>query len=130
MNGKGPVHFRDLIPKDFYFVQILRNAEVDDRLLSMKILTRLILDEESLEDFSISQTQAIFTWAMENLLEAKIMPVENWLQTAFHLCKQRWDSSVDWLENQPVPKILLMIDIVNSHVKAQDAEMKKSARKR
>ncbi len=111
-------------------MQILRNAEVDDRQLSMKILTRLILDEESLEDFSISQTQAIFTWAMENLLEAKIMPVENWLQTAFHLCKQRWDSSVDWLENQPVPKILLMIEIVNSHVKAQEAEMKKSARKR
>jgi hypothetical protein len=58
------------------------------------------------------------------------MPLEQWLTTAFHLCKQRWDSSIDWLESQPVPKVLLMIDIVNAHVKAQEAEMKKAARKK
>jgi hypothetical protein len=58
------------------------------------------------------------------------MPVENWLETAFHLCTQRWDSSIEWMELLPVPKVLLMIEIVNKHVKAQEAEMKKSARKK
>lgn len=58
------------------------------------------------------------------------MSVEAWLETAFHLCKQRWDSSIEWLEIQPVPKILLMVDIVNKFVKEQNDEMKKSARKK
>ena len=57
------------------------------------------------------------------------MTVEQWMETAFHLCKQRWDSSIDWLETQPVPKILLMIDIVNKFVKEQEEEMKRASRK-
>ena len=130
MNGKGPAHFRDITPKDFYFVQILRNEDPDDNFLASKILSRLVLDEEALENFTISETRNLFSWAMENLLSEKIMTLENWLTTAFHLCKQRWDSSIDWLESQPVPKVLLMIDIVNAHVKAQEAEMKKAARKK
>ena len=80
--------------------------------------------------YSLSETQKIFGWAVENLLSRKIMTVESWLQTAYHLCKQRWDESIEWLETQPVPKILLMIEIQNDFVKAQEAEMKKSSKKR
>ena len=130
MNGKGPAHFRDLTPKDFYYIQIERNEDPDDEHLAVKILGRLVLDEESLDNFTLGETQKLFDWALENLLAEKIMTLEHWLTTAFHLCKQRWDQSIDWLESQPVPKILLMIDIVNAHAKAQEAEMKKSAKKR
>ncbi len=129
MNDKGPIRFRDLIPKDFYFIQILRNAETSDKDMAFAILTRLLLDEETLDSLSINETQKAFSWALESLLEAKIMPVENWLQTAFHLCKQRWDESIEWMETLPVPKILLMIDISNQHAKDQEAAMKKSSRK-
>ncbi len=58
------------------------------------------------------------------------MKVEQWLELAFHLCKQRWDSSVDWLENQPVSKILLMADIQSKFVEKQNEENKKAARRR
>jgi hypothetical protein len=129
VNGRGPVHFRDLTPKDFYFIQVLRNTEVSDKDLAFAILSRLLLEEESLDSLSIFETQKTFEWALDNLLTEKIMPVENWLETAFHLCKQRWDESIEWMETLPVPKILLMIDIVNRHAKDQEAAMKKASRK-
>jgi hypothetical protein len=56
--------------------------------------------------------------------------VENWLEVSFHLCKQRWDSSVDWLETQPMSKIFAMLDIVKSHVESQNDEIKKSSRRK
>ena len=130
MNHKGPIHFRDLTPKDFYFIQILQNEGTDDAEMAIAVVSRVLLDEISLEQLSIHETRKAFEWAMENVLREKIMTVENWLQTAFHLCKQRWDSSIEWMETLPVPKILLMIEILNQHIKAQEAEMKKSAKKR
>ena len=117
-----------MTPKDFYFIQVLRNAGSSDKDLAFAILSRLLLEEENLDSLSIHETQKTFEWAMENLLSEKVMPVESWLETAFHLCKQRWDESIEWMENQPVPKILLMIDIVNRHVKEQEAAMKKASR--
>ena len=98
--------------------------------MTIEVVTRVLLDEQSLEHLTIFETQKAFEWAMENVLKERIMSVENWLQTAFHLCKQRWDSSIEWLETLPVPKILLMIEILNQHVKAQEAEMKKAGKKR
>lgn len=130
VNERGPVHFRDIIPKDFYFIQILKNSEVSNNDLSIQILSRLLLDESSLDSLSISETRKTFEWALENLLSEKIMTIESWLQTAFHLCKQRWDSSIEWLETLPVPKLLLMIEILNQFAKDQDTAMKKSARKK
>ncbi len=129
MNGRGPLHFRDLTPKDFYFIQVLQNAGTPDELMGVAVVSRVLLDEEALESLNIGETRKAFEWAMENVLKEKIMTVEGWLQTAFHLCKQRWDSSIEWMETLPVPKILLMIEIVNQHNKAQEAEMKKAKRK-
>ena len=130
MDGKGPIHFRDLTPKDFYFIQILQNEKADEADMAVAIVGRVLLDEVPLEQLTINQTRKAFEWAMENVLRERIMTVEGWLQTAFHLCKQRWDSSIEWMETLPVPKILLMIEILNQHIKAQEAEMKKSAKKR
>jgi hypothetical protein len=69
-------------------------------------------------------------WIAENLLEKNILSVENWLEIAYHLCKQRWDSSVDWLEGQPMSKITAMIEVVKKHAEDQEKEMKKSSRRR
>ena len=49
---------------------------------------------------------------------------------AFHLCKQRWDDSIDYLERQPMSKVLLMMRIQSTFNEKQEREMKKSARKR
>jgi len=120
-----PVHFRELCPKDFYLAQILRDKEGSILLL----LDRLTLEDSALDNFSTKQARKLLDWVVEELLSEKIMTVENWLESSYHLCKQRWDSSVDWLETQPISKILTMISIVNKHVEQQEAQMKKSARR-
>ena len=119
------MHFRELCPKDFYLAQILR----DKKETPISLLFRLILNHEALDNYSIAQTQKMFDWAMTNLFEEKVMSVENWLEIAFHLCKQRWDNSIDWLEMQPISKILAMIDIVEKFNKAQQDAIKKTGKK-
>jgi hypothetical protein len=69
-------------------------------------------------------------WAEKSLFEEKIFSVENWLETAFHLCKQRWDSSIDWMEQQPISKILAMTQILKKFAEEQSDEMKKSRKRR
>ena len=130
MNERGPVHFRDLTPKDFYYIQVLQNEKLPDSEVAIAMVTRVLLEEESLEQLSVFETRKAFEWVAENVLAARVMTVESWLQTAFHLCKQRWDSSIEWMETLPVPKILLMVEILNQHVKAEEAAMKKSSKKR
>lgn len=130
MNERGPVHFRDLTPKDFYYIQVLQNEKLPDSEVAIAMVTRVLLEEEPLEQLSVFETRKAFEWVAENVLAARVMTVESWLQTAFHLCKQRWDSSIEWMETLPVPKILLMVEILNQHVKAEEAAMKKSSKKR
>jgi hypothetical protein len=72
----------------------------------------------------------VIKWVVETLLDKTVLTVENWLEVAYHLCKQRWDSSVDWLETQPMSKINAMIDIVKRNAEEQEAQMKKTARKK
>jgi hypothetical protein len=126
IEGAEAFHFREVTPKDFYFAQILRQ---NDRSY-MELIIRLLLNPEILEYSSITYTRAVIKWGVETLLDQTVLTVENWLEVAFHLCKQRWDSSIDWLENQPMSKINAMIDIMKTHAEEQEKEMKKNARKK
>jgi len=123
----GPTfHLREIRPKDFYFAQILRQKEES----YLHLLSRLLLNPEVLEHASMPQTRAMFKWVSENILNESVLTVENWLEVAYHLCKQRWDSSVDWLEEQPMSKIQTMIQIVKNHAEEQEKEAKKSAKRK
>lgn len=125
--GSGPsFHVRELCPKDFYFAQILRQKEASH----LQLVSRLILNQEILDNVSARESTAVFKWIFENVLEQNVFSVENWLELSYHLCKQRWDSSVDWLEAQPMSKIQAMIQIVQKHAEEQEKEMKKSARRK
>jgi hypothetical protein len=125
VDNHPPIHLRELCPKDFYLAQILR--EKDDNILPL--LDRITLDDSSLDNFSVAQAKKLLDWVINELFLEKVMTVESWLEAAYHLCKQRWDSSVDWLEAQPMSKILTMISIVNKHADQQEAQMKKSSRR-
>lgn len=94
------------------------------------MVERLLVNPEVLHEATSQQTRVVLKWVIENLLDKTILTVENWLEVAYHLCKQRWDSSIDWLENQPMSKINLMIDIIKRHNEEQEKEMKKNARRR
>lgn len=117
----GPIHIREVIPKDFYFTQILRNQDKGFLLL----IERLILNSECLDEMPASTFRALVNWAAEDLLKESVYSVEDWMELGFHLCKQRWDSSMDWLETQPMSKIKVMLDIVNKFAEAQKKEMSK-----
>ncbi len=93
-------------------------------------MERLLVNPNTLDEATSQQTRMVFKWAIENLLDKTILTVENWLEVAYHLCKQRWDSSIDWLETQPMSKINLMIDIIKRHNEEQEKEMKKNARRK
>lgn len=94
------------------------------------MISRLIQNKDDLVYFSLPQTEKIFKWIGEEVINEKILTVENWLEVSFHLCKQRWDSTVDWLETQPMSKILTMINIVENFAEKQEQEIKKSSRRK
>lgn len=96
----------------------------------MPLIARLILNPDELQSYSLPQTDVIIDWIGKEVLDGKILTVENWLEVSFHLCKQRWDSSVDWMEKQPMSKILTMINIVEDFAEKQEEEIKKASRKR
>lgn len=96
----------------------------------MELVERLILNSEILDECTSRQTRKVVEWVAETLLDKTVLSVENWLEVAYHLCKQRWDSSVDWLEAQPMSKINAMIEVVKKHAEDQEKEMKKKARRR
>jgi hypothetical protein len=123
----GPTfHFREITPKDFYLAQVLRQSERSQ----LELVERLLVSDYVLDEATASQTRQAIKWAIETLLDKTILTLENWLEVAYHLCKQRWDNSIEWLETQPMSKINLMIDIVKKHADEQEKAMKKNARKK
>jgi hypothetical protein len=119
-------HIREVRPKDFYFAQILRQNERSQ----LELFERLLLNPEVLEITSSFHTKRVLRWAVNSLLNQTVLTVENWLEVAFHLCKQRWDSSIDWLELQPMSKINAMISVMKNHAEEQEKEMKKAGKRR
>lgn len=126
MGEQGPFHFREVTPKDFYFAQVLRQREAG----FVPLLLRLLLNEEILDEVPLRTFTRAIDWAVENIVDRNVLTVENWLETAYHLCKQRWDSSIEWLETQPMSKVMLMVQIVQKHGEEQEAAAKKAARKK
>lgn len=125
--------FRELIPKDYYFFSLINNdyPDITQNLLSILLIQRLAgLNDEDLNHLPARYVKPISDWMGPELLNDKVMKVDQWLELAFCLCKQRWDSSIEWLENQPVSKILLMAKIQSDFISKQNEESKRAARKR
>jgi hypothetical protein len=93
------------------------------------LIARLIKNPEDLSYLKFSHAQKLFSWIAEEVVKEKVLSVENWLEVSFHLCKQRWDSSVDWLEQQPMSKVLAMVQVVEDFGRRQEEEMKKSSKR-
>jgi hypothetical protein len=125
VNDHVVFHLREVSPKDFYFAQVLRQSERSQ----IALVERLIVNPEVLDEASSADTRKVIAWVCGNLLDGTVLTVENWLEIAFHLCKQRWDQSVDWLELQPMSKINAMISVMKNHAEEQEKLMKKSRKK-
>lgn len=92
-------------------------------------MIRLIQNQEVLDQLTSSQFRDLANWIADNLLNESVMSPENWMEVAFHLNKQRWDSAIDWLENQPMSKIKLMMEINKKTAEDTQKEMKSRRRK-
>lgn len=96
----------------------------------VELVLRLLLNQGVLDVTSARSLRQVLKWVTENLLNEKLLTVENWMEISFHLCKQRWGPEMDWLEVQPMSKVLMMVDILQKHVERENSEIKKSSRRK
>jgi hypothetical protein len=119
-------------PRDFYWFALLENEFSDASPVVTNLQTLAILmggDETDLLHVPKSAIAPLLWWMSKNLLEEKVMKLDQWYETAFHLCKQRFDTTMDWMETQPISKILLMVQVITKYAKEQEREMRKARRK-
>ncbi len=123
---------REVRPKDFYWFTLIENdwPDMDPGSKLLFSLALLLEGEENLDLVPVSVLPPLMDWMTKELLHERVMTVQAWLETAFHLQKQRWDDSIDWLEEQPMSKVLLMTSIQSKFCEDQEREMKKNSRKR
>ena len=110
----GGLIFRELRPKDFYTIKLqeenLDFLEIERQLMILKML-HVSNRDDVLENLTVQHFKVLLEWLIKNLLDEKLMRIEDWLLIAFNLQKQRWGADLSWLENQPLPKILAMIEV-------------------
>lgn len=135
VDGKFTVTLREVCPRDFYWFSLVENdfPDISPTLMNVLILVLLTdLDEDSDQLYLIpnSSLTPLMEWTMRELITEKVMKLDQWFEMAYHLCKQRWNDSVEWLELQPMSKILLMSRVVSKFVAEQNREMKSASRKK
>ena len=133
MDGESTYLFREVCPRDYYWFSLLENDFKDCSPVITNLQTLAMLmdgDEDDLLIIPKTHVSVLVWWMTSTLLDEKIMKLDQWYETAFHLCKQRFDVTIDWMESQPVSKILLMTQVVTKYAKEQEREMKKSRRKK
>lgn len=124
---------RELRPKDFYFFSLIENDYPDitqNHLIILVIMRLCDLTEDDLLKIPSRYIEPLARWMGTEILEEKVMRLDQWLEMAFHFCKQRWDQSLGWLEDQPVSKILVMAKILTDFVEKQNNDTKRATRKR
>lgn len=121
LGSYNPIWIREVKPKDFYLAQIIRSKEGS----IVPLIKRLVQNKEVIDDLSVTDFKLFINWTVDNILSDSVLTVENWMEVSFHLCKQRWDSSMDWLENQPMSKIRAMIDVTEKYVEEQNDQIKR-----
>lgn len=105
--------FRDLTPKDFYYMAALDEEQLNlsDLEKSVLLMGSMCLSPQELPLLPMWQFNLVSQKFVSSVMNEKIMSLEAWLETGFHLCKNRWGSDLDWLEEQPMSKIVTMMNI-------------------
>ena len=86
-------------------------------------------DDNDLDLISARCISPLVWWIQNNLISEKVMGLNDWLTSAYHLQKERWTDSIEWMETQPMSKILLMFNIHKKAVENHNKEMKRASRK-
>lgn len=94
----------------------------------MGLVLRLMLSPDNLDSMPAESFRALSRWVSETILNETILTPESWMEIAFHLNKQRWDSGIDWLDEQPMTRIKRMIEINQKVAEDQREELKRSGK--
>jgi hypothetical protein len=129
------VILREVCPRDFYWFALVENdfPDIKPQLLNLLLLIMLMEDGDDnhhLEEIPVRNLNPLVWWMQENLISGKVMSLTDWLTSAFHLSKERWTDSVEWMESQPMSKVLLMFNIHKKYVEDHNKEMKRASRKK
>lgn len=118
---------REIRPSDFYLISSWRKDGIPETRIRFKILLLLSLGEfrAFLKNASAKEAMSLLKWLQEELLDGQLMEPKNWLELAYVLSKERWNSSLDWLESQPISKVLAMYDVSLDCYEKQKAAMKR-----
>lgn len=118
---------REIRPSDFYLISSWRKDGTPETRIRFKILLLLSLGEfrAFLKNASAKEAMSLLKWLQEELLDGQLMEPKNWLELAYVLSKERWNSSLDWLESQPISKVLAMYDVSLDCYEKQKAAMKR-----
>lgn len=98
--------FRVLTPKDFYQIEYFELNPCD-------ILGLLCDNQDVYNSLPLRIYFKLYTILERELLYGRIYGVKDWLDSAFYLLGKKWDSNLDWLESQPIDKVIVMIEILN-----------------
>lgn len=135
MDGELSFVFREICPRDFYWFALVENdfPDIDSSLFVILVIALLLdLPEDHPDIAAIPKRSlsALYWWISKEILEEKLMKVDQWFKLSFHLCKQRFDNTMEWFEEQPMSKILLMTSVMSNYADEQNKEMKKASRRK
>lgn len=127
--SKTKIKIREICPKDFYQIQIWRNSEdMEDSDFIFNLLAMVMIfptnKKTTLGNLSIKDWNSLTLWVTKNIVTEKIFTVEDWLTQAFYLLRERWNDSLDWLEKQPITKILFMLEVLKGHAERIRSKIK------
>ena len=125
---------REICPRDFYWFALVENdfQGLSPQLLNLLMLVMLLDQGDDDNDLDLIPCRCIsplIWWVSDNLISEKVMSLNDWLTSAYHLQKERWTDSIEWMETQPMSKILLMFNIHKKAVENHNKEMKRASRK-
>lgn len=67
----------------------------------------------NVDELSLKTIKPILNWFIENLYSN--INLNDWYKTSYFLLRGRWGSDLDWLESQPMSRLLKMIEMMNLH---------------
>lgn len=135
VNDEVVILFRELRGEDIYYIELFRDSEDDEEILSSpEFLNSMVerlsvepykIDIDRLTDLRLPEYSELLRWFCENRLAERVMTLNTWLTLCFHLGKQRWTSDLDWYEKQPIIKILQMSNIQADYHEKVNKELSK-----
>jgi hypothetical protein len=128
-SSEGCLSFREVCPKDFYFFAFLEEEVTNEVEKTFRVMELLAHDFNRVLTLRQDRFWVLVQKVFDYCVKGKVMTPNQWLETAFHLCKQRWDESIEWMETLPMSKVNTMIEIQFKFAEEMQKDVKDRSRR-